>query len=49
MRINEHITIIVRRYSASVIEVYRHGVLVWKAGEPLPALIGTRMRPAENR
>ena len=31
MRINEHISIIIRRHSAAVVEIYRHGVLVWKA------------------
>ena len=34
MRINEQITIIIRRHSAAVVDVYRHGVLVWKASEP---------------
>jgi hypothetical protein len=34
MRINEQISIIIRRHSAAVVEVYRHGVLVWKAGTP---------------
>ena len=33
VRINESITVIVRRFSASGVEVYRDGVLVWKAGE----------------
>jgi hypothetical protein len=34
MRINEQITIVIRRHSAAVVDVYRRGVLVWKAGEP---------------
>lgn len=51
MRINEQITIILRRHSAAVVEVYRHGVLVWKAGEPhsgVPRLSGDSA-PSENR
>lgn len=32
MRINDQISIIIRRHSAAVVEVYRHGVLVWKSG-----------------
>jgi hypothetical protein len=32
MRINKQISIIIRRHSAAVVEVYRHGVLVWKSG-----------------
>jgi hypothetical protein len=32
MRINEQISIIIRRHSAAVVEVYRHGVLVWRSG-----------------
>jgi hypothetical protein len=43
MRINEQITVIVRRHSAAVVEVYRHGVLVWKTGEPSGASTGTGM------
>ena len=31
MRINEQVSIIIRRHSAAVVEVYRHGVLVWKS------------------
>ncbi|HEY3476875.1 MAG TPA: hypothetical protein VGK56_19815 [Anaerolineales bacterium] len=38
MRINEQISIIIRRHSAAVVEVYRHGVLVWKAGTEYSAL-----------
>ena len=34
MRINEQISIIIRRHSAAVVEVYRHGVLIWKTGAP---------------
>jgi hypothetical protein len=34
MRINEQISIIIRRHSAAVVEVYRHGVLIWKTGTP---------------
>lgn len=30
VRINQEVTLIVRRRPAAVIEVYRHGVLVWK-------------------
>ena len=44
MRINGQITVIVRRHSAAVVEVYRHGVLVWKAGESSGASTGTGMR-----
>jgi len=32
MRINAQISIIIRRHSAAVVDVYRHGVLVWKSG-----------------
>ena len=36
MRINEQITIIILRHSAAVVDVYRHGVLVWKASGCIP-------------
>lgn len=30
IRINEEVSIIIRKHSAGMVEVYRHGVLVWK-------------------
>lgn len=49
MRIHEHITVIIRRYSASVVEVYRHGVLVWKVGEPSGESINQEDKPRSYR
>lgn len=34
IRINAEVSIIIRRHSAAMVEVYRQGVLVWKAVVP---------------
>ena len=35
IRINDQVSIVIRRHSTAMVEVYRHGVLVWKTIVPL--------------
>jgi hypothetical protein len=38
IRINEKVSIIIRRHSAAVVEVYRQGMLVWKKTTVPPSM-----------